>query len=163
MTVWVCESTFYGFVSCAPWLYRSTKGQHASYMFPLSVLSRPARLSVHWSQNCFYKCKKRCSIALQPNRLTRLFSYSREVEWRGSLMLPINSPLLVQQHKQRHTGHFPVPFVFLCLANWLPFKQAQAASSLGLQSWSSATLSRSYNRMIIILWHVCHTEMPTTG
>lgn len=47
-------------------------------------------------------------------------------------MLPINSPLLVQKHKQRHTGHFPIPTVFLYLANWLPFKQAQAASSLGL-------------------------------
>lgn len=47
-------------------------------------------------------------------------------------MLPINSPLLVQKHKQRHTGHFPVPTVLLCLADWLPIKQAQAASSLGL-------------------------------
>lgn len=51
----------------------------------------PACLSVHRSHNCFYKCRECCSIALQPNRLTRLFSYSREVEWRRSPAPPINS------------------------------------------------------------------------
>lgn len=64
------------------------RSRHGSYMFPLLVLSRPACLSVHWPQNCFYKCRSRCSIALQPNRITRLFSYSREVERRERLVLP---------------------------------------------------------------------------
>lgn len=56
----------------------------------------PACLSVYWPQKCFYKCRNPCSIALQSNRLTRLFSYSRDVEWRGSLMLPIKFPPVSQ-------------------------------------------------------------------
>lgn len=75
---------------------------------PLLFLSRPARLSVRWPQNCFYKCRSHCSIALQPNRITRLFSYSKEVERRERLvlpLLPIMSVPLVQQQRRRHVGH----------------------------------------------------------
>lgn len=82
------------------------RSRHASYMFPLLVLSRPACLSVHWPQNCFYKCRSRCSIALQPNRITRLFSYSREVERRERLvlpLLPIMSLPLVRQRAETKT------------------------------------------------------------
>lgn len=77
----------------------------------------PACLPVHWPQNCFYKCRSHCSIALQPNHITRLFSYSREVERRERLMLPllpIKPLLLVQRQRWRHTGDSPVPPVFLC-------------------------------------------------
>lgn len=58
------------------------RSRHGSFIIALVDLSGSARLSVHWPQNCFYKCKSRCFIALQPNRITRLFSYSREVEQR---------------------------------------------------------------------------------
>lgn len=58
------------------------RSRHSSFIIALVDLSGSARLSVHWPQNCFYKCKSRCFIALQPNRITRLFSYSREVEQR---------------------------------------------------------------------------------
>lgn len=88
------------------------RSRHGSYTFPVLVLSRPACLSVHWPQNCFYKCRSRCSIALQPNRITRLFSYSREVERRERLVLPllrIKSLPLVQQQRQRQMGHFSCP------------------------------------------------------
>lgn len=50
---------------------------------------RPACLSVRWPQDCFYKCRSHCSIALQPNRITRLFPYSWEVEQRERLALPL--------------------------------------------------------------------------
>lgn len=80
---------------------------------PLLFLSRPARLSVRWPQNCFYKCRSHCSIALQPNRITRLFSYSKEVERRERLvlpLLPIMSVPLVQQQRRRHAGHCSFSF-----------------------------------------------------
>lgn len=103
------------------------RSRHGSYMFPLLVLSRPACLSLHWPQNCFYKCRSHCSIALQPKRITRLFSYSKEVERRERLMLPllpIKSLPLVQKHRQWDTGHFSVPQALSlstpCLFSFLP-------------------------------------------
>lgn len=91
------------------------RSRHGSFIIALVDLSGSARLSVHWPQNCFYKCKSRCFIALQPNRITRLFSYSREVEQR------------LRAAQMKTYGHlcvcvclsfcsFPVrSFLFLCL------------------------------------------------
>lgn len=81
--LFVFVKTFYGFVSCAVWLFLYAEADR--------VLSRPACLSVRWPQNCFYKCRNHCSIALQPNRLTRLFFYSVQVEQREeALCCPLN-------------------------------------------------------------------------
>lgn len=74
------KSIWWFCVLVALWLSHYAGADRSSYMFPLVVLSGPACLPaclpVHWLQNCFYKGRNHCSIALQPNRLTRLFSYS---------------------------------------------------------------------------------------
>lgn len=143
MAICISEFTFYGFL-CTSWhpsekhccaqgildfffrgfmyvhvlcyvVVSQRSSWHGSYMFPPLVLSRPVSLSVNWPQNCFYKCRSHCSIALQPNHITRLFSYSSEVERKERLvlpLLPINSLPLVQQQRRRQSGHFFVPLVF---------------------------------------------------
>lgn len=79
----------------------------------------PACLSVYWPQNCFYKCRNPCSIALQSNRLTRLFSYSRDVEWRGSLMLPIKFPRVSQATETKPCRTLSYPSCLCVSTPWL--------------------------------------------
>lgn len=94
------------FMSCAVWLSHYAEADMVLTCSPCWVSARlPACLSVYWPQNCFYKCRNRCSIALQPNRITRLFSYSRVVERRERLvlpLLPIKSFPLVQERQRTY-------------------------------------------------------------
>lgn len=117
--LFVFVKTFYGFVSCAVWLVLYAEADR--------VLSRPACLSVRWPQNCFYKCRNHCSIALQPNRLTRLFSYSVEVKQREeALCFPLNMSYWASNRKKRRRVHVSGPPDF----NRLTFLQQPYFSSV---------------------------------
>lgn len=144
----VCMLLIYVYVTVVVPLCRS---RHGSFIIALVDLSGSARLSVHWPQNCFYKCKSRCFIALQPNRITRLFSYSREVEQR------------LRAAQMKTYGHFCVcvsfflflPCSFLSLPlplSYIIFPHLSYLSRLSQDPCPSSLPSPPFNKYTSVAW-----------